>query len=302
VAEQSSPAPLGIGAAKGWARAPRVARSALTVRIGVFDSGLGGLSTLVACLRYLPEAEYFFFGDVANAPYGDKEPAAVRRWTAEAYRRFLALGVDAVVLACNSATSAAAAPLRAQSPVPILGLEPAIKKALAVETGPVLLLATTLTVTGAKLQRLLEDIDPARRVEALACPGLMEIIEEQRPNWRALAQSYWRERLEPRATQLRAKALVLGCTHYCWLEDDFRQWLGPDGRVYDGNDGLARHLWRRLRGTEAPTPGELPARARIRLDFSADAQRKRKIARDWLASRGVQAQEPVGLARSGVLS
>lgn len=113
------------------------------MRIGVFDSGLGGLSTLLACLRYLPSAEYRFFGDVAHAPYGDKDPQVVRRWTAEAYERFLAAGVDAVVLACNTATSAAAAPLREQSPVPILGLEPAIKKALDVESGPILLLATT---------------------------------------------------------------------------------------------------------------------------------------------------------------
>lgn len=261
------------------------------MRIGVFDSGLGGLSTLLACLRYLPEAEYRFFGDVAHAPYGDKDPALVRQWTAEAYQRFLAAGVDAVVLACNSATSAAAAPLREHSPVPILGLEPAIKKALDTEEGPVLLLATTLTVTGDKLRILLQRIDSARRVRPVACPGLMEIVEGQASDWRIAAQDYWRERLYPHFEELQPSGLVLGCTHYCWLERDFRQWAGPDCRVYDGNDGVARHLWRQLFGTEAPAPGALPRSAHIRLEFSADADRKTKLAHDWLASRGVLLQE-----------
>lgn len=267
------------------------------MRIGVFDSGLGGLSTLLACLRYLPSAEYRFFGDVAHAPYGDKDPQAVRRWTAEAYERFLAAGVDAVVLACNTATSAAAAPLREQSPVPILGLEPAIKKALDVESGPILLLATTLTVRGDKLRALLQRMDGAQqRVRAVACPGLMEIVEAQTADWRAQAERYWRERLLPHFVELRPEGLVLGCTHYCWLEDAFRDWVGLGCRVYDGNDGLARHLWRRLYGTEAPAPGALPQVARVQLEFSAKREEKIQQASAWLASRGVLV-ERAGMAR-----
>ena len=80
------------------------------MRIGIFDSGIGGLSTLLACLRYLPDAHYLFYGDSAHAPYGDKSPAQVRQWTEEAYAWFIAARVEAVVLACNTATSAAVAP------------------------------------------------------------------------------------------------------------------------------------------------------------------------------------------------
>ncbi len=260
------------------------------MRIGIFDSGLGGLSTLLSCLRYLPEAHFLFYGDTAHSPYGDKTPAAVRQWTEAAYAWFVREGVDAVVLACNTATSAAATPLREYANVPIIGIEPAIKKALMLyPEGKILLLATTMTVTGEKLQNLLGQLpDAAQRVQPLACPGLAERIESQAEDWQQQVQQYLQDHVLP-ACPVDTQAIVLGCTHYCWISD----WKsGLAGRIIptlDGNDGVARQLCRRLNvalGTDILP--ELPGDATINFHFTAAPTEKTQIARRLLHAHGVK--------------
>lgn len=260
------------------------------MRIGIFDSGIGGLSTLLACLRYLPDAHYLFYGDSAHAPYGDKSPAQVRQWTEAAYAWFIAAGVDAVVLACNTATSAAVAPLRERADVPIIGIEPAIKKAL--EDHPqseILLLATAVTVNGVKLQELLGRLEGGpERVRPLACSGLAEIVETQDAQWRERASRYLQAQVRPARTA-DIGAVVLGCTHYCWIDDLIHDTLGGDITVVDGNDGVARQLCRRLGvpiGTDTAPP--LPCHARISLYFTADNDVKSHLARRLLAASGVR--------------
>jgi len=255
------------------------------MRIGVFDSGIGGLSTLLACLRRLPDAEYLFYGDTANAPYGDKDPDAVLRLTRYAYDWFIAAGADAVVLACNSATSAAVAPLRERAQVPIIGIEPAVKKALdAHPEGGILLLATQLTVSGEKLRALLSRLPGAsERVQAVACPGLMEIVESQGSSLDGSVRRYLERYLLP---QLREtpRAVVLGCTHYCWVDTHIQAALGADVAIVDGNDGVARQLWRRLQ--LGPLPAQAPAlprSARVHFHFTSDNAAKTQLATDLLA-------------------
>ncbi len=257
------------------------------MRIGVFDSGLGGLSTWLACNRYLPDAEYFFFADTANAPYGGRTVAEVQAFTEAAYQRFLQLDVDALVIACNTATSAAAAPLRQYASMPIIGIEPAIKVALQESTGEILLLATELTVRGAKLEKLLQDCDPERRVRALACPGWMEIIEEQGSDWRERASDYWQENIAAQAGE--ATALVLGCTHYCWLREEVSVWSGGSA-VFDGNDGVARQLYRLLRRCEPPVPVAPGEPLALHFSASTDADQKMAAAQRLLQGTGVRAQ------------
>ncbi|MDD3759546.1 MAG: glutamate racemase [Acidithiobacillus sp.] len=257
------------------------------MRVGVFDSGLGGLSTWLACTRYLSEAEYFYFADTANAPYGDRSVAEVRAFTKAAYQRFLQLDVDALVIACNTATSAAAAPLRQYASMPIIGIEPAIKVALQESSGELLLLATELTVRGAKLEKLLQDCDPERRVRALACPGWMEIIEGQRVDWRERASDYWQEKI---AAQVRdATALVLGCTHYCWLREEISVWSGGSA-IFGGNDGVARQLYRLLHRREPPAPAAPRERLTLHFSASADADQKMAAAQRLLQGAGVRAR------------
>ncbi|MHB1495213.1 MAG: glutamate racemase [Acidithiobacillus sp.] len=260
------------------------------MRIGIFDSGIGGLSTLLACLRYLPDAHYLFYGDSAHAPYGDKSPAQVRQWTEEAYAWFIAADVDAVVLACNTATSAAVAPLRERADVPIIGIEPAIKKALEDHPqGEILLLATAVTVSGVKLQELLGRLEGGpERVRPLACSGLAEIVETQDAQWRERASRYLQAQVRPvRSTD--TCAVVLGCTHYCWIGDLIRDVLGRDITVIDGNDGVARQLCHRLGvPTETGVMPPLPSHARIFLHFTTDNDVKSHLARQLLVASGVR--------------
>ncbi|MBU2784613.1 MAG: glutamate racemase [Acidithiobacillus ferriphilus] len=259
------------------------------MRIGIFDSGIGGLSTLLACLRHLPDAHYLFYGDSAHAPYGDKSPTQVRQWTEEAYAWFISAGVDAVVLACNTATSAAVAPLRERADIPIIGIEPAIRKALTdhPQSG-ILLLATSITVNGEKLRNLLGRLENGQdRVRPLACSGLAEIIETQDTDWSARVRRYLQVRVQPARTA-DIGVVVLGCTHYCWINNLINDTLGGDIAVVDGNDGVARQLCRRL-GVPigADTAPSLPRHARISLYFTADNDVKSRLARQLLAASGV---------------
>ena len=260
------------------------------MRIGVFDSGIGGLSTLLACLRRLPDAEYLFYGDTANAPYGDKDPDAVLRLTRYAYDWFIQAEANAVVLACNTATSAAVAPLRERAQVPIIGIEPAIKKALTLHPqGPVLLLATELTVSGSKLRDLLARLEDAEgRVQALACPGLAEMIEDQDRQGDQCIHDYLCRRVLP-GLRVPPRAIVLGCTHYCWIGNALGQVFGPDVALVDGNDGVARQLLRRLQREDPPREApELPPTARIHFHFTHDPVRKQAFATALLQEAGVR--------------
>lgn len=147
--------------------------------IGVFDSGLGGISVLRACTALLPQEDFLFFGDSANAPYGEKSLAQVRRLTIAAVDRLLAQGVKAVVVACNTATSAAIHLLRQAHPdLPIIGIEPAVKPAaLDVGSSSVIVMATPLTIREDKYQKLAAAFCHEANVISLPCPGLAERVE-----------------------------------------------------------------------------------------------------------------------------
>lgn len=262
------------------------------MRIGVFDSGIGGLSTLLTCLRYLPEAHFLFYGDTAHSPYGDKSPEQVRQWTEAAYDWFIRAGVDAVVLACNTATSAAVSPIREYADVPVIGIEPAIKKALTLyPEGRILLLATTMTVAGAKLEQLLTQLPDARqRVIPLACPGLAERIESQRTDWQQQVRQYLHRQVLPACTP-DIQAIVLGCTHYCWISDWSSGLAGRAIPTLDGNDGVARQLCRRLDiPLQTDACPELPGAASIDFHFTAEAAAKTRVARLLLAAHGIRTQ------------
>lgn len=255
------------------------------MRIGVFDSGIGGLSTLLACARYLPQAEYIYLADTAYAPYGDREAEEIRARSELAYEQFRQWGVDALVIACNTATSAAAGPLREFAQMPIIGIEPAISKALCHGSARILLLATELTVRGEKLRQLLHSRDPLGRVLPLACPGWMDIIESQAPGWQELAKKYWQDRIAPNVSGMGS--IVLGCTHYCWLDEEIGQWSGGMP-VFDGNEGVARQVFRLLLGAEPPPiPDPLPASLQVSLLFTSNPQERRQAAMRMLGQKGV---------------
>lgn len=211
------------------------------MKIGVFDSGIGGLSVLHGALRRWPGAEYVFYADRAHVPYGEKPPETVRGYVEEIIRRLIAEGCGAIVIACNTATSVAAAAMREKFPLPILGMEPAVKLALdRFSRGRVLAAATPITVRGEKMERLLEKWDGEGRTDLLALPELVTFAE--RGEFRSEAvTAYLREKLAPYPLE-ECCAFVLGCTHFNYFKDTLRALLPENVRLLDGVDGVLRHL------------------------------------------------------------
>ena len=211
--------------------------------IGMFDSGVGGISVLREAVRQLPHEHFIFYGDTLHAPYGTKDRQTVLALTRRATERLLDMGVKALVIACNTATSAAAAALREEYPdLPIIGIEPALKPAAALHRdGVILSLATPGTLAGEKYRRLLSQYGAG--VVSLPCPGLMELVEKMELDSPAL-HAYLDALFAPYQGQ-KVEAVVLGCTHYSFLKRAIARHF-PQTPLLDGNAGTARQLRRRL--------------------------------------------------------
>ena len=208
--------------------------------IGVFDSGVGGISVLKSLAAELPHERFSYFGDSANAPYGDRDAEEILELSRGIVARQLDDGAKAIVIACNTATSAAAATLRDEYPdLPIIGVEPALKPAvLAFPRGRILVMATAATLALEKFQRLEERWASQAEVIPVACVGLVDLIERgdlASPEIRALVERYVGEY---RGT---VDGVVLGCTHYPFVKDVIRDVVG-DVPLFDGGLGTARQL------------------------------------------------------------
>ena len=214
--------------------------------VGVFDSGVGGISILHALAQELPRESFVFFGDSANAPYGEKSPSEVLELSRGITERLLGMGCKAIVIACNTATSAAAEHLRAQYPsIPIIGVEPALKPAALSEQGHhgrVLVMATPMTVRLDKFQSLKRRWGKEAEVVSVPCTGLAARIEQgnlDAPDMYELIESLVGEYAG------KVDAVVLGCTHYPFVRKQIQSIVG-NVPFYDGAKGTARQLRRRL--------------------------------------------------------
>ena len=209
--------------------------------VGVFDSGVGGVSVLGSLMNRMPGEDFLYYGDTANAPYGTKPEAEVLAHVRRIIDTLLARDVKAIVIACNTATSIAAETLRSELSLPIIGMEPALKPASELHRGgQILVMATPNTLRLAKFRRLMERY--GRDAVPVPCPGLMELVE--RRDW-SLAESYLRELLvtyDPSTLD----AVVLGCTHYVFLRPILRRLLPSHVYILDGNEGTARQTHRVL--------------------------------------------------------
>ena len=222
--------------------------------VGVFDSGLGGISVLGTLLDVLPQENFVYYGDTRNIPYGDKQPQEVLALTHRAVDELIRRGCKAVVIACNTATSAAAGPLRQELHMPVIGMEPALKPASLLPGGGItVVMATRMTLTQPKFQRLMALY--GQNALPLPCPGLMECVEAGElsgPRVEALL-----DRLLAPLGDEPVKAVVLGCTHYPFLREAIAGRFAPGTPLLDGNLGTARQLKRRLdeEGLSSPGPG-----------------------------------------------
>ena len=194
--------------------------------IAVFDSGVGGISVLRELVRLMPNENYIFFGDSKNAPYGGKSLEEVRKLTECHVRHLLSEGAKAVVIACNTATSADVSILRKEYPdVPVVGIEPALKPAVQFMEHPrVLVMATPMTIREEKFQRLMARYEKDAEIYPLACPGIVEFVERGELNSAGLKAFLYRL-LKPYC-EGTVDAIVLGCTHYPFVKDAIAEVMG----------------------------------------------------------------------------
>lgn len=214
--------------------------------IAVFDSGVGGISVLRELVKIMPNENYIYFGDSANAPYGTKSLEEVRNLTCEHARRLFEEGAKGFVVACNTATSAAVRVLRETYPdIPIVGIEPAVKPAILSKENPrVLVMATPMTIKEEKLKKLMSLYEDKGELLPLPCPGLMDFVEkgdlesdDLRKYLKELLYEYIKEPVE---------AAVLGCTHYPFVKKMIQEVLGEKVVIFDGGEGTAKEMRRRL--------------------------------------------------------
>jgi glutamate racemase len=226
--------------------------------IGVFDSGVGGLSVLREIRALLPLERTIYVADSAHIPYGAKSTEFVRRRAVRITEFLRDAGTKAVVVACNTATAAAVSALRATSVLPIIGMEPGVKPAVAASRSRVVgVLATPGTLRSQKFATLVQSYGGGVEVVVQPCPGLVEQVERGDTNGlhtRALVQRYVMPLLER-----GADTLVLGCTHYPFLAHLIREVAGSGVTLVDTGHAVARELKRRLAAdhllTSATQPG-----------------------------------------------
>lgn len=214
--------------------------------IGVFDSGVGGISVLRELVALMPNENYIFFGDSKNAPYGTKTLEEVQRLTCADAGYLLAQGVKALVVACNTATSAAINILRETYPdIPVIGIEPALKPAVLSKEQPrVVVMATPMTLREEKFHNLMQRFEPYATILPLPCPGLVEFVERGDLESVELEQ-FLRELFAAYRTN-PVDCVVLGCTHYPFVKKTIQRVLGDHVLLFDGGEGTARETHRRL--------------------------------------------------------
>lgn len=214
--------------------------------IAVFDSGVGGISVLRALVSVMPNENYLYYGDSKNAPYGTKSLEEVRSLTIGHVERFMADGAKAVVVACNTATSAAVRVLREKYPdYPLVGIEPAVKPAATFMDHPtVLVMATPMTIREKKFHDLMDRYIEDAHIIPLPCPGLMEYVERGVTSGDEL--EHFLEKLFAPFDKSKIQAVVLGCTHYPFVSGALQTVLGNGVTLFDGGVGTAKEAKRRI--------------------------------------------------------
>lgn len=242
--------------------------------IGVFDSGVGGLSVLHHIRQTLPHERLIYVADSGHVPYGDKSPAYIEQRSLALARFLIERGADAIVIACNTATAAAVASLRSQFSMPIVGMEPAVKPAVAATlSGVVGVLATIGTLESARFAALLDKYAGNVKIITQGCPGLVEQVE--RGDLRGTKTRMLIERYTAPLLAQGADTLILGCTHYPFLAPLIHEVVGHNITLIDTGSAVARQLQRRIQG-ELPDRAAAPA-AEAQFFTSGDAAQASRI-------------------------
>jgi glutamate racemase len=251
--------------------------------IGIFDSGIGGLTVARAIYDRLPHESTIYFGDTARLPYGPKSPDTVRRYSLEILHWLLEQQVKAVVIACNTSTAHALEALQAESPVPVIGvIDPGARAAVAASRpGPIGVIGTAGTIASNAYARAIQAARPGALVEQKACPLFVPLVEEgwfDHPAAELIAAEY----LEP-MKRARVDVMVLGCTHYPLLKPLLQRILGPAMRLIDSGEETAAAVHAALLSSGLDAPSS--AVPEHRFVVSDDEARFRQVGSRFIGER-----------------
>ncbi len=249
---------------------PASARVRALRPIGVFDSGIGGLTVVSALRRLLPAENIFYLGDTARVPYGGKSAQTIERYSFENTGLLLAEQAKMIVVACNTATALAVPRLQDTLRVPVLGvIAPGAAAAVAAtRTGRVGVIGTRATVASGAYERALHKLAPHLQVTAFACPLLVPLIEEGMLD-DPLTDQHISRYLEP-LLAAKVDTLILGCTHYPLLQRAIQRLAGPDIRLVDSAHNCALAVQDLLAQAELGAPEDNPGSLHVALTDASD--------------------------------
>lgn len=215
------------------------------MNIGIFDSGIGGISILHQAMLSLPKENYIFYADTDHVPYGTKSKEQIVDYVDHIMQFMIEYNCKAVVIACNTATAAAAQIMREKYQFPIIGIEPAVKPAVEQSAGKrVMVIATPLTIKEQKLKNLVDRIDDTHLVDLVPFPKLVQFAENGIFDTKEV-EDYIRETLADYDMSQYGE-FVLGCTHFNYFKDSYRKLFPENVRIIDGNEGTINQLKRVL--------------------------------------------------------
>lgn len=228
--------------------------------IGIFDSGIGGLSLLHELMHYLPDAQYLFYADTDHVPYGEKTNDEILRYSEHNTAFLKSQGADAIAIACNTASAIAASWLRETERIPIIAMEPAVKPALHDdEEKRVLVMATEVTLRENKLKELIHREKGEERIDLLPMPALVTFAEREEYASDEV-RSYFEKQLSAYDLE-KFSSIILGCTHFCYFRPLLRRMLDESYRLpvalVDGNYGTVKQIAKRLHMDQVEDTGEV---------------------------------------------
>lgn len=226
------------------------------MRIGIFDSGVGGLTVLSELLKALPNCEFVYLGDTARTPYGNKGPSTIRRYASECVRFLLGFQPSMIVVACNTVSAHALDLVEAESGLPVVGtVDPAVEEVRRFHSRRIGVIGTEATIRSDVYQRAVATIDSQIQIHSKACPLFVPLVEEgllDAPVTDEAVKLYLSE------FKGRIDALILGCTHYPLLERAIRKFIGNDVRLIECSSAIAKFVSSKASVALATSSRQLP--------------------------------------------
>ena len=259
--------------------------------IGIFDSGIGGISVLAEIIKLLPNEEFIYFADTLHAPYGNKPEDVVHALSIKAAEFLSSIGIKCLVVACNTATGAAINKIRRMRAFPVVGIEPAVKPAAEFGIkGKILVMATPLTLKSKKFNELMRHYKHHSEIVPLPCSGLVEIIEHGHTHGREIEE--YLSHLFSSVNKEDISTIVLGCTHFVLIKEEIVKIGGREINVIDGNYGTARHTMtvlhkEQLLNNEVEEMPKIPLKALVKFYISGNGKEVIRRCKQLLQNEGI---------------